>query len=222
MDYIIKLKPLSILDIGIGCGKYGFLCREYLDFLYCDKEHFGDRRVMIDGIEAFEPYITDVQRRIYDDIYIGDALNVVSDLTKKYNLVLAIDVIEHFDKEQATSLLSRLKSMSNYIIISVPREFCGQEASFGNNYEIHKSSFTKKELHSLGFKKFKFVDSSMIAIYGCGVENIDASIFQRLYQYIYYLTSGLRSFVKKIIAAYITANHLDHRLYQSLLLKPVI
>ena len=31
MDINIALKPFSILDIGSGFGKYGVLCREYLE-----------------------------------------------------------------------------------------------------------------------------------------------------------------------------------------------
>ena len=31
MDLIININPMSILDIGTGFGKYGVLCREYLE-----------------------------------------------------------------------------------------------------------------------------------------------------------------------------------------------
>ena len=31
VDWVVRLQPRSILDIGVGFGKWGFLCREYLD-----------------------------------------------------------------------------------------------------------------------------------------------------------------------------------------------
>ena len=31
MDLIISVKPFSVLDVGSGFGKYGVLCRKYLE-----------------------------------------------------------------------------------------------------------------------------------------------------------------------------------------------
>jgi hypothetical protein len=31
MDLIISVKPFSFLDVGSDFGKYGILCREYLE-----------------------------------------------------------------------------------------------------------------------------------------------------------------------------------------------
>ncbi len=55
---LIKLsKPKSVLDIGVGFGKYGVLAREYLE-LWDEGKKYNDREIRIDGIEAFEKYIT--------------------------------------------------------------------------------------------------------------------------------------------------------------------
>ena len=65
MSLVLGLRPESVLDIGIGFGKYGFLCREYLEICYGSKK-YNDWQKRIDGIEAFEEYITPLQRQIYN------------------------------------------------------------------------------------------------------------------------------------------------------------
>src|SRR3972149_3569081 len=99
MDLIIELNPKSILDIGVGFGKYGVLCREYLKFWVWDGTHdFHDFKTRIDGVEAFEEYLTPIHAFVYDNIYKGDAKDLVDQLDTSYDLVLLIDVLEHFNK----------------------------------------------------------------------------------------------------------------------------
>ncbi|MCK4786738.1 MAG: hypothetical protein KAV87_23470, partial [Desulfobacteraceae bacterium] len=73
MELIILTQPKSILDVGVGFGKYGFLSREYLE-LFDGREKFDDWKRTIDGIEIFKDYITSLNKMIYDKIYIGNAL----------------------------------------------------------------------------------------------------------------------------------------------------
>ncbi len=78
------LKPCSVLDIGFGMGKYGLLCREYLELWGPEKwQRFGKWRTRIDGIEACEACVGDVQRAIYNQVYIGDAVDVLRGLTTR-------------------------------------------------------------------------------------------------------------------------------------------
>ncbi|MCI0745080.1 MAG: hypothetical protein L0Y58_06715, partial [Verrucomicrobia subdivision 3 bacterium] len=65
-----QLKPASILDVGVGFGKWGHLFREYTDIL--EAEHDPKRyqrrnwRVRIDGIEAHKAYLTPMHRFLYN------------------------------------------------------------------------------------------------------------------------------------------------------------
>ncbi|MBW2991727.1 glycosyltransferase family 1 protein, partial [Candidatus Woesearchaeota archaeon] len=72
MGEIMELDPSSILDIGVGFGKYGFLCREYLELWDYNNKRYGEWKREIDGIEVYEDYITDIQRKVYNNIFIGD------------------------------------------------------------------------------------------------------------------------------------------------------
>src|SRR5258706_12960845 len=73
---IRQLKPQSILDVGVGFGKWGHLFREYTDINEAErdprryeKKHW---QVKIDGIEGHSAYITDMHRYLYDEIHLGD------------------------------------------------------------------------------------------------------------------------------------------------------
>ncbi len=64
---IMEKNPMSVLDIGIGFGIFGFLAREYTDVRL---GRYFNWKTRIDGIEIFEKYITHLQREIYNNIYI--------------------------------------------------------------------------------------------------------------------------------------------------------
>lgn len=79
VDLIALTNPVKVLDIGVGFGKYGFLAREYLE-LWKDGGEYQKWDRQIDGIEAFEPYITPVHKFIYNTIFIGNALDILPSL----------------------------------------------------------------------------------------------------------------------------------------------
>lgn len=149
IDLVINLDPKSILDIGIGFGKYGVLCREYLE-LYDGREDYHHFLRRIDGIEIFKDYITPLHKFIYSNLYIGDALKLVEKINFSYDLVLVIDVLEHFSKTKGRRLLKKLLAKNKGIIISVPKNIGAPKAAFNNIYETHRSSWTKKDFLQFG------------------------------------------------------------------------
>jgi hypothetical protein len=56
IEQIWDISPTSVLDIGIGFGKWGFLLREYLEVCQ-GRYQKSEWCIKIDGIEIFEPYI---------------------------------------------------------------------------------------------------------------------------------------------------------------------
>lgn len=142
VELILLTDPKSILDVGMGFGTYGFLAREYLE-LWDGKGRYDDRKVRIDGIEVFQKYITPVHDFIYDQVYIGDAIDVLPNLKAIYDLVLIIDVLEHFDDKNGMRLLEECNERGRNIIISTPKDMLPQKSVFGNPYETHKSHWTK-------------------------------------------------------------------------------
>lgn len=134
---IQALAPASVLDIGCGFGKYGLLCREYLDIWWL-RYRKQEWRVRIDAVEAFELYLTPVHWYIYNNIYIGDIRQLI-DRLDSYNVVLMLDVIEHFEKQEGLELLEKVKSKCGNILLSTPAFKIITDDEFGNPYQEHKS-----------------------------------------------------------------------------------
>lgn len=134
-----ELHPESILDIGCGWGKYGFLAREYLRDCPWMPNWKTVKRV--DAVEVFENYITDLHRQIYDNIYIGDITELE---VGNYDLILLVDVIEHIEKSKALELVEKLKRKGKLLIIT-PKEFMVHPQRYGNKHEEHISHFTYED-----------------------------------------------------------------------------
>ena len=144
-----QIKPESILDVGIGFGKWGHLFREYTDILAAEKDPPRYQRpnwkVRIDGIEGHAAYVTDMHRYLYDDIHIGDAWMILP-LLQRYDLIFMGDIIEHLEKEQGSKLLRDAIAKANkMVIVSTPKGDTGQEDLCGNELERHRSVWSAKE-----------------------------------------------------------------------------
>ena len=91
-----------------------------------------------------------MQKFVYNRLYDEDAINIIDKIDFAYDLVLLIDVLEHFNKEQGNSLLSKVIRNNKGAIISTPKKVSNQKEAFNNKYEIHKSQWTKDELSAHG------------------------------------------------------------------------
>src|ERR671921_274943 len=160
MEMIISLKPNSVLDIGSGYGKFGVLCREYLELWDGRQKYEFEKR--IDCVEVFEEYITPLHRYVYNNVYNKNILDLVSSLDYKYDLILLIDVLEHFEKKEGSDLLKTLLENNKGILISTPKKPSPQKDAFGNIYETHRSQWTNNDLLSLG--ECHFIDDNISLI----------------------------------------------------------
>ena len=170
-DVFIRLKPLSVLDIGVGFGKYGLLAREYLE-LWGWEENYGKNNHRIDGIEVYEPYILEHHKHIYDEIYIGNAIELLSGFSQKYDLILLIDVLEHFKYEDGKKLLALCESRANYLLISTPKDIGTQGSAYGNEFETHHFEWKSSHLKDVGECFFIPNHQSVIALIGEGSKQI--------------------------------------------------
>lgn len=149
LDAIILLDPHSVLDIGVGFGKYGVLCREYLE-LWDGREDYHHFTRRIDGIEAFEDYLTALHRYIYNEVYIGEAQTVIKTLDTSYDLVLLIDVLEHMSESQGRALVQYTLAHHRGILISTPKHMHEQGETFHNPFETHRAQWSLAKLRALG------------------------------------------------------------------------
>jgi FKBP-type peptidyl-prolyl cis-trans isomerase 2 len=151
---------MSVLDIGIGFGKFGFLAREYTDVRL---GRYFNRQTRIDGIEIFEKYVTPLQQQIYDNIYIGNAIEILPTLDN-YDMIICSDMLEHVNEKDGVFLLDAIAKKSRFAMIVTPIRVLEQEALYNNEYEKHISAWSKEILSKWG-KVIQFDNAYLLEIY---------------------------------------------------------
>lgn len=152
---IIRYCPRTVLDIGVGFGKWGVLAREYTD-IWNYRFYREEWQTFIVGIEIHERYNNPVWQA-YNLILGGNASDVIRDIKncaydgrvkpeeaetavvppKHYDMTLMIDVLEHFPKEAGEALIKEVLSISDRFIVS----YCNSEQKDvrDNKHEDHVS-----------------------------------------------------------------------------------
>ena len=162
MEMIISLNPRSVMDMGSGFGKFGVLCREYLELWDGRQKYEFNRR--IDCVEIFLQYISPLHKYVYDNVYNENIIEIAPKLDTKYDLVLLIDVLEHFEKIDGINLLNTLLAKNESVLIITPKKPTPQKDAFGNVYETHRSRWSVDELVKLGHTSFISDDISLICL----------------------------------------------------------
>ncbi|MFN7951855.1 MAG: class I SAM-dependent methyltransferase [bacterium] len=164
VDALVRLEPRTLLDVGVGNGKWGFLAREYLE-VFPGKVPYGTRTVRVEGIEAHEPYLGAVHERVYDRIHRGEALEVLAKLDDgSFDVVLLIDILEHMTREVGLAVLEHATRVGRVAIVSVPRDFKERDEFLGNRYEQHVTPWSMAQLRAAGARTFLVNPASHIAV----------------------------------------------------------
>jgi hypothetical protein len=147
MGEIQRLSPRTVLDIGGGFGKWGVLCREILDarFGRCNRDEWRSRIV---GYEVHLAYKNPAWK-LYDHVFREEYRGWGS---CGQDLVLMIDVLEHYTPELGRGYLKDIVEDNKHVIVSVPNGPMEQGETFGNPYEAHRWTFNGTE----EFKDYKF------------------------------------------------------------------
>ena len=161
-----QLKPQSILDVGVGFGKWGHLFREYTDILEAEYDPARYRRenwrVRIDGIEGHAAYLTEMHRFLYNEIHIGDAGALMKTLPN-YDLIFLGDIIEHFEKAAGVEMLRDACARANKsVIVSTPKFETEQEDLCGNELERHRSLWSEADFKQFPGAQVAVVDEATL------------------------------------------------------------
>ena len=115
-------KP-KVVDIGPGTGHLSQLVRQFTS--------------TIDAVEIHEPYLKEYNLLDkYDTVYVADALEWARETEEQYDIALLVDVLEHFEVEDAQRLLWNLQAIATKVIVVVPWTYPQDEVD-GNPYEEH-------------------------------------------------------------------------------------
>jgi hypothetical protein len=162
IELVRKLNPASILDVGVGFGRWGILFREFLE-IWENSGYDGKWERTIDGIEIFPGYIKDYHKYFYNNIFMGDALDILERTDKQYDLINFGDVIEHFDKTSGEKLIETAMDKSKYVLINIPiGKHWAQSGTKENPNEAHKSIWYNNDFTKFKYYKIKsFCDNTL-------------------------------------------------------------
>lgn len=136
---IVLANPKTVLDIGIGLGKWGMLAREYTD-AWCHRRYKQkDWQTKIVGVEVFPEYRNPVWD-LYDGLYIGDVLEVLPDVWEEhqgFDLCIMMDVLEHIPHDRGLGLVKDIGAHCSNFILSFANT--DQRDIGDNSYEDHIS-----------------------------------------------------------------------------------
>ncbi len=131
----------SLLDVGCGANS--------------PIRFFSKKLKYAVGVDGFLLTIEKSRaHQIHHDYKQADLLEIDSIFEpKSFNVVLASDVIEHFEKADGLKLLEKMEKVARKkVIVFTPNGF-QQQGEFENNpYQRHLSGWTVEEMSSLGFK----------------------------------------------------------------------
>jgi hypothetical protein len=123
--------PNTVTDVGPGQGTYAKLFRPVHDGVWWT------------GIEVHKPYITKYKlkstktRSMYDEIHIEDVRESEDHLFHR-DLIIAGDVLEHMERDEAVALLHRIEAAGAWhVLVSVPIVESVQGEVDGNEHETH-------------------------------------------------------------------------------------
>lgn len=133
----------TILDLG--CGPHSPLINI--------KKYLNPNLYSV-GVDNFEPYLEkNILQKNHSEYIKGDILEIDFN-NKKFDCVLLVDVIEHFEEKEFINLLIKLEKISNKIIVITPNGFIEQDGYDNNIYQIHKSGWSVEKMKKLGFTCF--------------------------------------------------------------------
>lgn len=161
LHVVEQVRPRSVLDVGVGFGKWGLLCREILE-LYegrLTRESWARR---IEGIEVYPPYRNPLWDLAYDQVHIGDATEVLGTLGR-YDLIICCDVIEHLPKPAGHAFLRAMLDHCGVLILTSPRGFQAQSPWYGNEREAHRSGWGAADFAGL-HHRYKDIGFTFMAV----------------------------------------------------------
>ena len=121
-EFIGQIKHDRMLDIGVGCGTYAKL------FPGSDWT----------GVEAWEPYVDQFDlNSLYHNLILADARSVDYGSLGLFDVAFLGDVLEHMSSHDAAKLLSNIRDIADFVVISIPLGHHPQGAVNGNEFERH-------------------------------------------------------------------------------------
>ncbi len=121
LEIIRKVDPVKILDVNVGFGRWGILCRELLERDNNGKIKRPDLwNMKIDGVENIDTnYLHTYHDIFYDNIYRQSVQNFLKNHVALYDITIFSDVLENTQKQVAVNMIRDAMDISRFILIYV-------------------------------------------------------------------------------------------------------
>lgn len=129
----------SVLDLG--CGESSPLVRI-------------KKRFISVGVDAYLPSIVKSKKlKIHDRYIYCDLLSIDKKIKpKSFDVVILLDVVEHFPKRDGLWLLKQAESIARKkVVVLTPNPYYRQDKLGGNPYQLHKSGWKLIEFQNRGY-----------------------------------------------------------------------
>jgi len=159
IDQVMKLNPRSILDLGVGFGKWGALFREYLDIwhwrLYPDEWD-----IIIVGVEGDSRLINPLSKFVYTDIIESKIEMLDWDELQSFDLICMFDVIEHLPKPLGFEVLRKAwkhATKSLFVTTPTPEDFAfSKHGRWADDLGGHKARWSPEDFELFDAEIFVF------------------------------------------------------------------
>lgn len=139
---IIKTEVNTVLDVGVGAGKYGKMWYDLVN-----------PQIDMQGVEVCGPYFkrfADVYRKYYSEVHHGDIMESLQSPEVKFDLVIFGDVLEHLPKSSGLDVLHFWVYRCKYMFIQYPSHYIQNPADVdGYFHEAHISVWREADFETL-------------------------------------------------------------------------
>lgn len=135
-NYVSKVNPTSVLDVGAGAGKYRDIVTSACP------------GAAIDAIEPFDQYINQFNLRSkYRNVFNTSMEDFFAiDVVHKYDIIMFGDVLEHLYLQEAIGMIDAALYRCRFAFLIWPTNLPQDGDNYGNVYEMHKCNFFLKDL----------------------------------------------------------------------------
>lgn len=121
LEIIRRVNPVKILDVNVGFGRWGILCRELFERDNCGKVKRPDLwNMKIDGVENLDTeHLHKYHDIFYDNIYRQNIHGFLKSHISLYDLTIFTNVLENYPKDISIDIINNAMEISRFILVYV-------------------------------------------------------------------------------------------------------